>query len=123
MRLSASERRLLGRAAVLLGLVRVLLRRAPLQVVLSFARATVAPPQAELAGSPPGGDVAAAIVRAVERAARLLPGTSTCLARALVAQRLLRCAGVPAELRLGVAPMARPPGWRRTRGSCTAAAC
>lgn len=104
--LSASERRLLGCAAVLLGLVRVLLRGTPLRLVLRFAGATVAPSQAASAGSSAGDDAAAivqAIVRAVERAARLLPGTSTCLARALVAQRLLRCAGVPAELRLGVA--------------------
>jgi len=106
LRLSASERRLLGRAAVLLGVVRVLLRGTRLRVVLRLARTTVALPQAEFTGSPPGGDAAPIvqpIVRAVERAARLLPGTSTCLARALVAQRLLRCAGVPAELRLGVA--------------------
>lgn len=40
--------------------------------------------------------------RAVLRAARTMPG-STCLARALVAQRLLRAGGHPAQLTLGVA--------------------
>lgn len=101
--LSVAERRLFGRALLLLGLVRVLLRRAPLRALLRFARPAAArsgPAGARVLSS---GARARAIAQAVERAARVLPGTSTCLARALVAQRLLQQAGLVAELRIGVA--------------------
>ncbi|MBK8482337.1 MAG: lasso peptide biosynthesis B2 protein [Proteobacteria bacterium] len=76
---------------------------APLGVVLRFGRAAAGRRAGPLASASVGGDRVAAIVRAVDRAARALPGASSCLARALVAQRLLRRAGVAAELRIGVA--------------------
>jgi hypothetical protein len=50
----------------------------------------------------PAGVHAGTVSRAVERAARSLRG-STCLPQALVAARLLRTAGLPAELTIGVA--------------------
>ncbi len=47
-------------------------------------------------------EFAAAVRRAIERAGRTIPW-ATCLPRALVAARLLRQAGLPAEIVIGVA--------------------
>ena len=46
---------------------------------------------------------AARIVWAVDTASRYLPGMGTCLPRALAAAVLLRRAGLPAQVRVGVA--------------------
>lgn len=56
---------------------------------------------------------AGTVSRAVERAARSVSG-STCLPQALVAARLLRVAGLPAELTIGVARPTAPVPVART---------
>ena len=57
--------------------------------------------------SDPRPAVARAVRRAIDRAARTIPGTA-CLARALTAEVLLRRAGQPARLSIGVAPDGAP---------------
>jgi hypothetical protein len=55
--------------------------------------------------------------RAVDRAARTIPG-SKCLAQAVVATRLLRAGGVPGDLTIGVArggaPTFEAHAWARS---------
>jgi hypothetical protein len=94
--LPAPERGLALRAIGWLALARAAL------VVVSFARlrrwieSRDAPPRAATQADWPQF-----VRRAVTRAARTLPG-STCLARALVAEWLLRVGGHPARLTIGV---------------------
>ncbi len=93
--LPGAERWLALRAIAWLALARLALRSG------GFARA-----RRLIAGAPPlrapGAVDAGMVSRAVERAARALPG-STCLHQAIVAARLLRTAGLPAEMTIGVA--------------------
>ena len=58
-------------------------------------------------GATPEPAVARAVRRAVDRAARTIPGTA-CLAQALTAEVLLRRAGQPARVSIGVAPDGAP---------------
>ncbi|MDQ8165000.1 MAG: lasso peptide biosynthesis B2 protein [Gemmatimonadota bacterium] len=92
--LPAAERRLALRAIALLGGVRVALRIIPFRQLQRWA-ARLRPPRKPAESGP------VAVRRAVIRAARTLPG-STCLAQAIVAQRLLAQAGYEAALRIGV---------------------
>lgn len=90
-------------AGLLLAWVRIGLRALPFDVLLRglhhYGRIRTGGRSGPAAG-------AGAVVRAVEGASRRIPGSSTCLARALTAHAMLSRRGIPAELRIGV----RPPG-------------
>jgi hypothetical protein len=95
LKLPAAEQGRAVWAVALLTLVRVVLPWMPFQRVRSMLRAE---PLSRL--FIPASD-AAAVRRAVLRAARTVPG-SACLAQALVAEHLLRSAGHAADLHIGV---------------------
>jgi hypothetical protein len=98
--LPAPERGLLLRAAILLSGVRLGLWLLPFQALRRFlARLAQVPAHGRGARSLSPGR----IVWAVGAASRIVPGTGTCLVRALAAQVLLARRGHPAQLRLGVA--------------------
>ena len=91
------ERSLLLRAALLLPLVALGLRLFPFRRV----RAAVAGPAIRTAGRSADRQAQAA-ARLVDALANRLPGRPGCLPRALTLCRLLRRAGLDAELRIGV---------------------
>lgn len=96
--LGPSDRRLLLRAALWLGLVRAGLWVLPFQNLLD--RLMSLGPGRE--SSSPALGAADRIGWAVLAASRYVPGTRSCLPRALAATALLRGAGLPARLRVGV---------------------
>ena len=101
-KLGGAELRLSLRAIVWLAVARVALP------VLGFPRIrrwldTIQPAPAA------GADVPTAVRRAVNRAARTIPG-SDCLPQAVVAYGLLRASGAPAALTIGVRRDVRGPG-------------
>ncbi|MHB1312595.1 MAG: lasso peptide biosynthesis B2 protein [Gemmatimonadaceae bacterium] len=100
--LPAGERRLALQALGTLSVVRLLLRLYPFgrvrEIVDRWAAATGAAPDATFAG---------AVRRAVDRAARTIPGSS-CLPQALTAELMLRRAGRSARVSIGVAPDGQP---------------
>ena len=100
--LPAPERWFVLRALGTLALVRVALRLLPFgtlrTLVDRLAKAPIAAPDAS---------VARAVRRAVDRAARTIPG-SVCLAQALTAELLVRRAGQGARVSIGVAPNGKP---------------
>lgn len=108
VRLPWAERRLALRALGWLVVVRVALR------VMSFAaiRRYVESRSGSSAAADPSWP--RAVRRAGQRAARTMPGSS-CLARSLVGELLLRRGGHPATLRIGVAalPVAEAVGTTR----------
>jgi len=70
---------------------------------LSFRRVRAVVDRLAMAAEPvPDADFARAVRRAVDRAARTVPG-SDCLPRALTAEVMLRRAGRPARVSIGVA--------------------
>jgi hypothetical protein len=81
---------------VALQCVRVLMRAVPYRRLLRAMERVSLPPQAAAPARPES------VALAMRRAARTAPG-STCLARALTAYLLCRRAGIPAEIRIGVA--------------------
>src|SRR3712207_2161932 len=100
LRLSATEKRLLVKAAFLLEAISLGVRLLPIQTL----RRTLG----QLAGSPIGslradGSSVDEVARAVEVASRHLPGEKTCLTQALAAQVLLSRREHPALVRIGVA--------------------
>ena len=97
-RLPADDRQLLWKSLCLLWAVRIGLWILPFQRLRTLIEVEVA-----LRG-PSGCDEAGVqkITVAVTRMSRYVPA-ATCLAQAMVAQRLLHEAGQPAELRIGVA--------------------
>lgn len=99
--LSAGERALAIRASVGLAVIRVALP------VLGFARLLRAvQATAPRARRPP--EHAEAVRRAVSRAVRTVPG-SRCIAQAVLGARLLREAGLPATITIGVADRGAAP--------------
>jgi hypothetical protein len=97
LRLPPCRRRLLIRAAVLLGLMRAGLWLLPFKLVL---RLTKRNPERARPGD--GGDLPVGpIIWAVRRASRFVPG-ATCLTQALVGRVLLARAGHLSEVRIGV---------------------
>jgi hypothetical protein len=102
--LGRSDRRALVEASARLALVAIALRIVPFG---RFARGmgNLADMAAWTAPRMSAADIerARCISRALRRAARRLPWRSTCLAQALVGQRMLRRSSLPAELTLGVA--------------------
>jgi len=100
--LPASERRLALRATGILALVRLAL------ALLSFARIrALADRLGGTPAAPADETLARAVRRAVDRGARTIPG-SACLARALTAELMLRRAGRPVRVSIGVAPDGQP---------------
>jgi hypothetical protein len=98
--LPAPERGLLLRAAILLALIRLGLWLLPFRTLRRLlARLAQVPARGRGSGSIPPER----IVWAVSVASRIVPGTGTCLVRALAAQVLLVRRGHPSRLRLGVA--------------------
>lgn len=97
-RLPAAERGLLLQAFALLWTVRLGLWLLPFSVVRRFLRGRPARSRVGHASPSPPDRVAWAVLVASGYVPR-----ATCLARALVAQALLRRRGLPAELRIGVA--------------------
>ncbi len=96
--LSSSERVLALRALATLTVVRLMLWVLPFRAVRGVVDRWAG--QAMAARDDP--DFARAVRRAVDRAARTLPG-SDCLPRALTAEVMLRRAGQPAQVSIGVA--------------------
>jgi transglutaminase-like putative cysteine protease len=90
--LDSSERRLALRATAWLAVARVALLVAPFAAI-----------RRRIDGIRPRGSpvTPSAVRRAVQRAARSLPGSS-CLAQSVVAEALLRASGQPALLTIGV---------------------
>ena len=97
--LSPSEQRLLVAAVLILMGIRAGRRLLPFRVLRRCVSRLAQPP----ASPPPGPFSAERTIRAVKVAARSLPGTTTCLARALAAQVLLARQGHPARLCIGIA--------------------
>jgi hypothetical protein len=99
LRLEAAERRLLVKAALLLGTMRLGLWLLPFQslrrVQAGLARAPIRVRDREWSSSE-------SVVRAVETAGRRMPRAATCLTLALTAQVLLLRRGYPAILHIGV---------------------
>ncbi len=93
--LAPADRRLLCQSALLLLLVRAALRVLPFGALRQALARHGRPPAVP---APPER-----IAWSVDTAAAALPGGCGCLPRALVAHALLRRAGHPAEIRLGVA--------------------
>ncbi|MDP1891184.1 MAG: lasso peptide biosynthesis B2 protein [Gemmatimonadaceae bacterium] len=102
-RLPASERRLAARALATLAIVRLALFLIP----FPLARKGVDRWSGDGQRETPNPATAEAVRRALERAARTLPG-SACLAQALTAEVLLRRAGQSVEVSIGVAPGVAP---------------
>lgn len=103
LRLPVPERRLVVRALATLAAVRLALHLMP----FPLARKGVDRWSGGREPGMPDPATAEAVRRALERAARTLPG-SACLAQALTAEILLRRAGQPVEVSIGVAPGAAP---------------
>ena len=107
--LNSQDRRLVVRAAMLLAFTRVGLWVLPFATVRSlldrYARAVAAP------RIPPAGDTATRTGWAVAAVARRGPGM-TCLVQALVADSLLRRAGLQPQLRIGVRGRPEPAARR-----------
>jgi transglutaminase superfamily protein len=103
-RLQAADWATFAEAALLLSLVRIGLRLLPFrtarQLLDRYAR------RARSADGTPASGHVARVTRAVRAVSRRLPGTTTCLVDALVADAMLRRRGCASELRFGV----RPPG-------------
>jgi Transglutaminase-like superfamily len=97
-RLPTSERRLLAKAALLLGAIRVGLWLLPFRTLRSLLDKAARFHRLRESDYQPT-DV---VVWAVEVAARYMPGFNTCLTKALAAQVLLSRRGRPALLRIGV---------------------
>jgi len=102
--LPAEERRLALRASAALLVAPVMLS------LFGIARVRRAIDSTR-SGPAQGFEFAGSVRRAIERAGRTIPW-ATCLPRAVVAARLLRQAGLPAEIVIGVAPAA--PGEANT---------
>ena len=114
-RLPGAERRLALRALALLVVVRVALR------LVSFATVRALVDRwAARDSTAPDPLYARAVRRAVDRAARTVPG-SACLAQALTAECMLRRIGLEARVSIGVAPDGRPldaHAWVESAGIC-----
>jgi len=96
--LERDERRLLIEAALALAWTRAQL------VAMPFERVRRVASVAEERRSPVAREMLAGrIIRAVERASSVVPGTRNCLVRAIAARRMLARAGLRSELRIGVA--------------------
>lgn len=100
--LPRAERTIALRALLVLAAVRAALAALPFRRVRAVVDA-LAGRRSAIADE----SEARAVRRAVDRAARTVPG-SACLAQALAAEILLRRAGCPAHVRIGVAPDGRP---------------
>jgi hypothetical protein len=99
IRLPATQRWLLIRAALLLGVMRLGLWLLPFQMLRRLlARFALGPTRVP----DTDGFSRARVVWAVETAARHMPSASTCLTQALVAQTLLERRGYPAVVYIGV---------------------
>jgi hypothetical protein len=97
--LPAEDRRALAVSLALICLVRISLWIVPFRWLRTAVRRVASPP----GGKPePAPGEAERTVQAIERAARSVPG-ATCLTQALAAEILLRRAGHPAAIRVGVA--------------------
>ena len=99
LRLEAAERRLLVKAALLLGAMRLGLWLLPFQSLrrlqTGLTRAPIRVRDSEWSSSE-------SIVRAVQTAGRHMPRAATCLTLALTAQVLLLRRGYPAIVHIGV---------------------
>jgi hypothetical protein len=100
---SADDRRLLLEAAALLMLVRAGLRLLPFPVCRHLLDR-----YAEQGTRSPAPGIVPRVVWAVGAAGRRLPGRTTCLADALVADAMLRRRRCASEIRFGVRPRQRP---------------
>jgi hypothetical protein len=98
--LSAADRRLLARAALLLFVCRIGLWLFPYTRLRRVVDGDPRP------GRAPPGDFPDRVSWAIGALGRRLPAM-TCLVRSLAAHALLHRAGCPAELRIGVQPRAR----------------
>ena len=102
LRLSAAERQLLIKTALLLEVIKLGMWLLPFRILrclLARMAAGTAPARLRHADHPSVDR----ITWAVETASRRTPGLKTCLAQALAAQVLLTRRGYPALLRIGVA--------------------
>ena len=90
-RLDAEQRRLLLRAAGLLGVASLALAMLPFRAAIRFGSAPIGRRSSDCDH----------IVWAVETAARRLPWRTVCIHKSLVVQRMLRSAGIDAALHYG----------------------
>lgn len=96
--LAPGDRRLLLRALPLVASVRLGLWLQPRRTLRGVTAGGGRPE----AGGPPAAEAAGRIVWAIEAASRMVPGSNSCLVRALAAQAFFHHLGLPARLRLGV---------------------
>jgi Transglutaminase-like superfamily len=99
--LSASDRCLLIKAFVLIGIIRLGLLALPFRVVLQFLE-TISQPAIKSGQSTSHASVRK-IAWAVKVISRSMPGKVKCLARALTTQTLMNWQGHSCEFRIGVA--------------------
>lgn len=99
LRLSALERRLLAKAALLLVAIRVGLSALPFPTMRRLLAAAARIPVGLRKAEP---SYTERVVWSVEAAGRRLPAASTCLTQALATQLLLARRGQPALVRIGV---------------------
>jgi len=114
--LSPSERRVLLRAALLLGAVRLGLWLLPFSTQRCWLARLSRNPACR---SERDSSVPTRLARAVAQAARLVP-RATCLAQALTLQTLLARAGYPSQLHIGVGKTAdgalQAHAWVKSQG-------
>ena len=101
LRLAGEDRRDLMTAACLLAVIRLGLWLLPFRMLLRL----VYRQSKDVCSSPiPRPPSATRAAWAIRTASRYVPGTRSCLPRALAAHILLSIRGVPTQLRIGVAP-------------------
>lgn len=95
------DRRLVLEAVVVVSIVRIGLWSVPFVRLRQMLARRVHPPQHDDAQAP-ASNLAGRVAFAISAVARNLPGSTTCLAKALATQTMLRRRGVISELRIGV---------------------
>ena len=111
--LPRAQQRLLFRCALLTAAVSAGLRLLPFATLQRWLQPPATKPAPAASAAPTSDD----IVWAVTLAGRYVPG-ATCLVQALVAERLLKRAGHPAQMRIGVSnqPAFRAHAWVESEG-------
>jgi hypothetical protein len=95
------DRRLVLEAAVVVSSVRIGLWSVPFVRLRQMLASRARPAQYRDAQTP-ASNVAGRVALAISAVARNLPGSTTCLAKALATQTMLRRRGIVSELRIGV---------------------
>lgn len=102
LRLSSAKRRLLVEAAVLLETIKLGLRLLPFKILRRLLTRVSRASAGTLYGTLEARAFVREVTWAIEAASLYIPGTKTCLVRALAAQVLLDRRGCPSLLHIGV---------------------